>query len=67
MKIAQIGDTITWIFDDSVNVPKYLRGQKYSADVAMINLEEKHYGVYAEYGQDLIDFDKCEIINKSKK
>ena len=59
--IAKIGDTISWTFDDSVNVPSYLRGKKYSAEVAMVDIKERHYGVYADYGQDLIGFDHAMI------
>jgi len=66
--IGKIGDTIEWDFkDDKFNdYPKFLKDNKFSAEIAMINLEEKHYGVYAEYGQDLIPFDKCKLypINK---
>lgn len=51
--IAEIGDTISWEFDNT--------GKKYSAQVAMVDFEEKHYGVYTDYGQDLIDFDHATI------
>ena len=60
--IAKVGDKIKWSFDDSVHVPEYLKNQTFVADVAMVNEIEKHYGVYAEYGQDLIDFDQCEVL-----
>jgi hypothetical protein len=51
MLIAEIGDIISWKFN----------GKRYSAEVAMIDIEERHYGVYADYGQDLIPFDNCII------
>lgn len=59
--IAEIGDTISWEFDNTVNVAEYLRGKTFSAEVAMVDVEERHYGVYADYGQDLIPFDHATI------
>ncbi len=52
MILAKRGDTIQWEF----------KGEQYSAKVAMIDEEEKVYGVYCSYGQDLIPFNKAEII-----
>jgi len=63
-KIAKEGDIISWQFDDDINVLERFRGKKYSAKVAMVNIEDKVYGVYAEYGPDLIDFDKTIILKK---
>lgn len=59
--IAKVGDKIKWSFGNK-NVPKFLKGKEFIADVAMVDENERHYGVYADYGQDLIDFDKCEIF-----
>lgn len=39
-----------------------LRNKTFSANVVIINERERTYGVYAEYGQDLIPFDKAKKI-----
>ena len=59
--IAGIGDTISWTFDDTSTVSEMFRGKTFSAEVAMVDVEGKHYGVYADYGQDLIPFDHATI------
>lgn len=59
--IGEVGDIISWKFDDTDNVPEYLKNTEWSADIAMVDEKERHYGVYATYGQDLIDFDKCTL------
>jgi hypothetical protein len=64
--IAEIGDIITWEFDDDDNVPKFLRGKTFSAEVAMVDAEERHYGVYTDYGQDLIPFNSVTIEGNKK-
>ena len=53
------GDIISWKFDNTDNVPKQFRGKIFSATIQMIDLVEKHYAVYAEYGQDYIDFNSA--------
>jgi hypothetical protein len=57
-KIADVGDTIRWTMHNNCGI---LSGKVYESKVAMVDLEEKHYSVYAEYGQDLIPFD-CAVI-----
>ena len=66
--IGKIGDKIKWDFKDDrfKNYPKFLRGNTFTADIAMVDLKEKYYGVYCEYGQDLIPFDKCELFPTNK-
>lgn len=59
--IAEVGDTISWTFDDAPTESEMFRGKTFSAEVAMVDVEERHYGVYAEYGQDLIPFDHATI------
>jgi hypothetical protein len=59
--IAEIGDTISWTFDDTPTESEMFRGKTFSAKVAMVDVEERHYGVYADYGQDLIPFDHATI------
>lgn len=59
--IAKIGDKISWVFDNTKNTVSHLRGKKFNANVAMVDYPERVYGVYAEYGQDLIPFDDATI------
>ena len=40
------GDTIYWKYKNKIE----------SAKIAMIDKQEKCFGVYTDYGQDLIDF-----------
>lgn len=60
-KIAKQGDEIEWSFakDDAA---KHLAGKTFRAKVAIVCEKERNYGVYAEYGQDYIGFDKAKII-----
>jgi hypothetical protein len=58
-KIAKVGDRIRWTMHNNCGI---LSGKVYESDVVMVDLEEKHYGVYAEYGQDLIPFESAVII-----
>lgn len=58
-EIAKVGDKIRWTMHDNCGV---LSGNIYESVVVMVDLEEKHYGVYAEYGQDLIPFESAVII-----
>lgn len=51
--MAKIGDIITWSFPKDHRCVLYA-GKTYSAKVAMVDKDERVYGVYAEYGQDLI-------------
>lgn len=61
--IAEIGDTVSWTFDDKTTDSEMFRGKTFSAEVAMVDVEERHYGVYANYGQDLIPFEHAEIVS----
>ena len=51
------GDTIKWTF--SKDDHKQFAGKTFKAEVAMVDYKNKQYGVYAEYGQDLIPFKKA--------
>ena len=59
-QIAKIGDKIRWTMNDNCSI---WSGKVFESVVMMVDLEEKHYGVYAEYGQDLIPFE-CAVIVK---
>jgi len=60
--IAEIGDIISWTFDDSQIESDMFRGKTFYAEVAMVDIEEKNYCVYADYGQDLISFENAKIV-----
>jgi hypothetical protein len=62
--IGKIGDLIEWDFkNDTFNeYPEFLRGKTFTSRIRMIDLEDQIYGVYADYGQDLIPFNECKII-----
>lgn len=58
--MKNIGDIIKWRFEEERHIEIF--GSKvYESEVCMVDKDEKVYGVYAEYGQDLIPFDK--ILN----
>lgn len=59
-KVIKVGDKIEWSF--GANESKYLRNKTFSANVVIINEKDQNYGVYAEYGQDLIPFDKAKKV-----
>ena len=65
--IAEIGDKIKWTFDDSPTESEMFRGKTFEAEVAMVDVEERHYGVYADYGQDLIPFDHATIVSTNSR
>lgn len=65
MKIAKIGDTIEWSFPKDHNT--VFAGETHRAEVAMVDNDEKCYGVYASYGQDLIPFNEAKIIKTNKQ
>lgn len=60
MKIAKEGQIIEWSFEE--HRWDVIAGKTFRSEVRYVNMEEKYYGVYAEYGQDLIPFDQCKII-----
>jgi|GEM_PF-4070919 hypothetical protein len=68
--IAKVGQKIRWHFGESKLTPERLRGKTFTSEVKMIDIEEKHYGVIASYGQDYISFKDAEIVkigwNKEK-
>ena len=55
--IAEVGDIISWEYNNKI----------YISEVAIVDVEERHYGVYADYGQDLIEFDCAKIEMKTKQ
>lgn len=65
MKIAKVGDLIQWDFKGHIHEKDF--PQVYRARVAMVDEENYCYGVYAEYGQDLIVFGNAEIIEEAEE
>lgn len=61
-KLIKVGDEIEWSFGVNELVSDRLRNKTFSANVVIINERERTYGVYAEYGQDLIPFDKAKKV-----
>jgi hypothetical protein len=59
----KIGDKIRWTFNSTSS--ELFRGKTFEAEVAMVDVVEKHYGVYAVYGQDLIPFEAAKIVSVS--
>ena len=62
MKLFQVGDVIEWDSPKDHQSP-FFAGKTYRAKVAMVDEDEKCYGVYAEYGQDLIPFENAKTPN----
>lgn len=60
MAKAKVGEVIEWTLDDWQ--AERNGGNPFRAQVAAINNEEKHYCVYASYGQDLIPFEHGKLI-----
>ena len=57
MKIARKGDMIRWKVENCGKINGI-----YEAEVAMVDIENEEYGVYCEYGNDLIPFENATII-----
>ena len=58
-ELAKEGDIIKWSFDKEHGT--FLAGKTFTAKVAMVSFTDNVYGVYAEYGQDLIPFSDATI------
>lgn len=54
--IKQVGELIEWEHN----------GKAYRSEILFLDCEEKCYGVYAEYGQDFIPFDKIKVDMKQE-
>lgn len=52
---------IRWSFGS--DFPEHLRNKTFTAKVEIIDRDKREYGVYAEYGQDLISFELAEKCN----
>ena len=63
-EIAKQGDTIEWSFPNTKDYPEHFRGNTFQGTVGAVNLKDKEYGVYCEYGQDYIGFNNCKIIKR---
>lgn len=64
-KIYKVNQVIKWTFRNDVASP--LANKTFKAMIAMVNKKERYYGVYAEYGQDLIPFENATLIYKVTK
>jgi len=62
MKTAKVGDLIEWSFDKDYADDR-LAGKTFQAEVSVIDRAYSCYWVNASYGQDMIQFDKCKIID----
>jgi hypothetical protein len=60
-EMANQGDTIEWSFPEN-NQNKKFAGKTFRAKVAIVDRVNREYGVYSEYGQDLIPFDEAKIV-----
>jgi len=77
MEIAEIGDIIEWTFsNDKIFVgtayEQYI-GKTFQSEVMYVSTEDIFgtdedidYGVYTEYGQDLIPAKQCKIIKRKE-
>lgn len=64
-KIYKVNQVIKWTFRNDVY--SLLANKTFKAKIAMIDKKERHYGVYADYGQDLIPFEDATLIYKVTK
>ena len=65
-EIYKQGDKIQWTFENNHQC-KHLSGKTFSANIAIVNQWEEVYGVYAEYGMDLIPFKNAILIQENNK
>jgi hypothetical protein len=63
MSKFKINQIIAWTFDDTDDYSYIFRGKTFIGKVAMIDEEAKCYGVYADYGPDLIPFENAKRHN----
>lgn len=64
-KIYKINQVIKWHFGN--DYADFLANKTFKAKIAMVDKKNKCYGVYAEYGQDLIPFENATLIYKVTK
>lgn len=64
-KIYKVNQVIKWTFRN--DVASFLANKTFKARIAMVNKKEKCYGIYADYGQDLIPFKDATLIYKVTK
>jgi hypothetical protein len=60
-EILKVGDIIEWNLGGWVL--SNLKGN-HRAKIAMVDMDKKRYGVFADYGQDMIPFDECVKIKE---
>ena len=61
MAILKVGDTIEWTLPDS-EFSRKLGKRTFQAEIAGVCLEDGDYGVYCEYGIDLIPFGDATLV-----
>jgi calcineurin-like phosphoesterase family protein len=61
VEIFEVGDVIEWTMPEDCGFD--LEGKTFQAKVEYVNHKEKEYGVWTEYGQDLIPFSECKKVN----
>jgi hypothetical protein len=65
VKIYKVNQVIKWTFRNDID--SLLANKTFKARIAMIDKKQRHYGVYADYGQDLIPFKDATLIYKVTK
>ena len=63
-RIAEVGEFIVFTFEDSDSYSEYYRGKSFVGEVGFVNMEQKEYGVFTEYGQDYVDFSKARLLSR---
>ena len=64
-KIYKVNQVIKWTFRN--DVASHFANKTFKDRIAMVDKKQRHYGVYAEYGQDLIPFENATLIYKVTK
>lgn len=63
MNRAILGDIIEWTIPYRDHNVAFVGTHR--AEVSLVDEEEGHYGVYADYGMDLIPFEDATLIPKT--
>ena len=63
--IFKIGQKVKYTIPDNCSF-KSVAGKIFVAEIILVDMDAREYGVYAEYGQDFVSFDKCELAEDGK-